>query len=113
MSSREHGEFIGGGATLDVDVRFGVDDTVLVTPRGAIDRETGPRLASGVRQAFADGAVRVELDMSQVSFIDSQGLRTLFEVAAAGDVRIDDPSPQVASLLRMTGVAEHFGLGDP
>lgn len=112
MGSGHVPEFIGGGAPLEVQVTPPTDGIARVVPRGEIDRETGPRLAGAVKAAVSDGAERIDLDMSEVTFMDSQGLRTLFEVSRDDEVRVVDPSPQVASLLRLTGVAEHFGV-DP
>lgn len=52
-------------------------DKALVTLAGEIDIGTAPRLTAAVEEALESNPVRVELDMSGVTFCDSQGLGTL------------------------------------
>ena len=80
---------------------------------GEIDASTAPTL----EQAFDDlptGDGRVVLDLSDVSFIDSSGLRVLIALAGRADEQgrplvLDRPSPAVARLLEITGLVELFG----
>jgi len=50
---------------------------VVVNLSGEIDLSSAPRLSALVTDLLADGPPRVVLDMSGVTFCDSQGLGTL------------------------------------
>jgi anti-sigma B factor antagonist len=84
---------------------------------GEIDASTAPRLVEAVEQLPGhDGAI--VLDVKDVSFIDSSGLRVLIALAerARGEgrtVELDNPSTSVVRLLEITGLADMFGLGEP
>lgn len=57
----------------------------------------------------------VTLDMAEVEFIDSSGLRCLTKVfgelaAFGGELRLADPSPSVVRVLRLVGMEDMFGL---
>ncbi len=59
---------------------------------------------------------RVALDMADVGFIDSSGLRCLTRVFSelasfGGELRIVNASEAVLRVLRLVGVEEMFGLG--
>lgn len=69
---------------------------------------------AALREAFAafDGVegVPLQVDMSQVSFMDSSGIGVLIAAfkARSGLVRIVDPSRPVARILQLTGLYERF-----
>jgi anti-anti-sigma factor len=52
-------------------------EAAVVVPTGELDLATAPALEEALGQAFASGAVRVVLDLRELEFIDSSGLRTL------------------------------------
>lgn len=52
-------------------------DEAVVTLHGEIDIGTAPRLTAAVEGALDSSPLRVVLDMSGVTFCDSQGLGTL------------------------------------
>lgn len=107
-------ELIGGGAPLTVSTVRRSGATYIV-PVGEIDRETAPRLVDVLNETLASSK-RVAIDMSEVHFMDSQGLRVLLEAKIrAGNERevvISSPSSQVRRLLAMTDLLEFFGLWD-
>lgn len=81
---------------------------------GEIDASTAPTLEAALAD-LPEGGEPVVLDLGDVTFIDSSGLRVLIALASrASDggrsVKIDRPSPTVARLLEITGLAEMFGL---
>lgn len=87
-----------------------VDGWIVV---GEIDASTAPTLEKAFDD-LPDGNGRVVLDLSDVSFIDSSGLRVLIALARRADeegrpVVLDRPSPAVARLLDITGLVELFG----
>jgi anti-anti-sigma factor len=90
------------------------DGCLCVKPTGELDLATAPRLDDRLRQLRAENR-RVRLDLSELEFMDSTGLRVLIEAANAGrgwqfEVQ-PDLSPQVRRLFQFMGV-EHFILGD-
>ena len=52
-------------------------DASVVIPTGELDLATAPALEEALQGAFEDGSGRVVLDLRELEFIDSSGLRTL------------------------------------
>ena len=52
-------------------------DAAVVVPTGELDLATAPALEEALGRAFEDGSGRVVLDLRELEFIDSSGLRTL------------------------------------
>jgi anti-sigma B factor antagonist len=79
---------------------------------GEIDAHTAPSLAAAMA-GLPDGVVRV--DMAEVSFMDSSGLRVLMEAMTrardrGGDLVVARPSPAVARLIEISGLGEQLRL---
>jgi len=76
---------------------------------GELDMRTTEQLATGVDELLADGATEVTIDLSQLSFMDSSGLRLLIEVnnrsrEETWRLRLIAPEQEAAALvLRVTG----------
>ena len=49
----------------------------VVIPTGELDLATAPALEAALSRAFEEGSDRVVLDLRELEFIDSSGLRTL------------------------------------
>jgi anti-anti-sigma factor len=86
-------------------------DDAAVTVRGEIDLESSAEL--GTALAGLEGPGEVTLDLSDVSYMDSTGLRTLLKardavVAAGGRLRVGATSSIVARLIEITGASELF-----
>ncbi len=95
--------------------RFAVTDTAEGwSIAGEIDASTVPLLVDAFeRLPEHDGAV--VLDLHDVSFIDSSGLRVLISLVERAredgrTVEIANPSNSVVRLLEITGLAGMFGL---
>jgi anti-sigma B factor antagonist len=58
---------------IDIDER---EDRVVVTPRGELDMASAPELEDAVMPRLQDGAW-VVLDLRELDFIDSSGLRVV------------------------------------
>jgi anti-sigma B factor antagonist len=90
-------------------------DAVVVTPIGEIDRDTAPRLREVLEQAVQDAAGgTVEVDMANVSFMDSSGIGALLAGhqqagSAGGTFRLRNPSEAVRSVLEITNVWRILG----
>jgi anti-sigma B factor antagonist len=59
------------------------DTTITVRPEGEVDLLTAGQISEAANAAMGDGADRLVLDLSGVTFIDSTGLRTVVEVDRA------------------------------
>jgi anti-sigma B factor antagonist len=92
---------------LELDVECGPAGCALVAVRGELDLFTGPALRQGLGELIASGRTLITLDLSQLSFIDSAGHRSLRAVAdlaesAGGDLRLDGCSAPVSRFLDVT-----------
>lgn len=76
---------------------------------GEIDMATAPALEEALLTALAQGRP-VTIDMRDVSFIDSSGLKTIVTAAAetAGSVplTVKEPSPAVRRVLELFGTEQ-------
>lgn len=100
---------------LTVDVRHdeGVARVVLT---GELDAATSGILRSAVERALErDDTARLVVDLTQVAFVDSSGLRAILQAKMTSaevpvDVRVS-PTSAVARMFVMTGVGD-FLLDD-
>jgi anti-anti-sigma factor len=91
-----------------------VDGRAVYALSGDIDMVTGEPLVARVRE-IADGSVPFDLDLGEVGFMDSTGLRSLFQLhdiatAHGGRLRLLRPSRRVMRLLEMTDTADQFEI---
>jgi anti-sigma B factor antagonist len=88
--------------------------SVLVAVAGELDAYSAPSLEDLTDDLRSNGCVRFTLDLSQTTFIDSSGLRSLValhsKLAENGDgvLSLQAPSEPVTRLLLITGLGEHF-----
>lgn len=78
---------------------------------GRLDAHWAEHLDRELAELLQDGARRIDLEMGQVDYISSAGIRILLKYyrqlrAIQGDFRIASPSAQVRSVLRMGGMLE-------
>ncbi|KGJ79670.1 anti-sigma factor antagonist [Cryobacterium roopkundense] len=76
---------------------------------GRLNMVTAPRLREVVSASVAKGDIRVVVDLSKVTFIDSSGLGALISGLktarqAGGDLRIAAPNEQVRLVLQLTNM---------
>jgi anti-sigma B factor antagonist len=81
--------------------------------RGELDVYSAPALDAAVDQALEDGARSLVIDLGEVGFIDSSGLRSMIRArkqagSSPDAVRIRNPQPATVRLLDITGLTEHF-----
>lgn len=81
---------------------------------GEIDAHTAPLLASAMED-LPSGDVLV--DVADVSFMDSSGLRVLIDAATrardgGGDLIIANPTPGISRLVEISGLGGQFRLDD-
>jgi anti-anti-sigma factor len=89
-------------------------DSAVFRLRGEIDGQTCSKLdiAAG---APADAGRTVVLDLSEVSFVDSAGLRTMVGLdrrakAAGGSLELRSPNPTLTRLLELTSLDRLFDI---
>ncbi|MFJ8076451.1 STAS domain-containing protein [Streptomyces sp. NPDC096176] len=91
---------------------------VTVTVVGEIDIWTGTRLQHVLDTASADGAHRIDVDFSDVSFCDCSGLTVLLRARRQARERgiafrlTRVRSPLVRTLLQRTGTADVLAVDD-
>jgi anti-sigma B factor antagonist len=94
-----------------------LEDEIIVRASGQIDLSTVDLLARELATA-REAADRVLLDLSGVTFIDSNGLRLLLE-ASHGSASSDHgffavrPSEAVRRLIKVSGTADLLTVVDP
>ena len=99
-----------GGIEFSVDVRR-EPDRVVIVPTGELDIGTVPRLAAAFRSA--DGAPAVVLDLRELLFLDTSGLRAVIDEdrRAVADGRrlgiVPGPRP-VQRVFELAGVADRL-----
>ena len=79
---------------------------------GELDVATASQLAEALREASSAG--QVVLDLSELTFLDSCGIRAILELARAqngnGPVIILNPSQAVRRVFDIIGIAQHAGI---
>lgn len=92
--------------------------TIVVAVQGEIDISTAGELAARLREMMEAGFRRVVLDLREVTFIDSSGLRAVIQARAASDRAEVEfalvPGPKaVQRLFELTGTATTFNFIEP
>ncbi|GIG56577.1 hypothetical protein Lfu02_09490 [Longispora fulva] len=72
---------------------------------------TSPELSTAIRAALGDGATAISVDLSGVGFLDSTGIRALFDgyldaTRLGGELAVHAASDWVRRVLEISGVAE-------
>jgi anti-sigma B factor antagonist len=99
---------------LRIDVRQAQDRVVLCLS-GELDLASAPVLESEIESSDVAGATMVVLDLRELRFIDSTGLRVLLaaheRAAERGqEFAVTPGSEQVQRLLSITRVSEHLRI---
>jgi anti-sigma B factor antagonist len=102
------------GSSGSVSVDINSDGTVVV--HGDIDIAGGPVLENAILEHQGDGPLAI--DLADVSFIDSSGLRSLLNASrraqhSGSHVVLRGIGPEVSRLLQITGTTERFVIEEP
>lgn len=88
----------------------GATGTLLLS--GELDASSSPQVDEAVDVLVAGGATELLIDLGDVTFIDSSGLRSLIRARKAlgnGDVvRLRNPQVGTVRLLEITGLTDQF-----
>ncbi|MFP5372213.1 MAG: STAS domain-containing protein [Actinomycetes bacterium] len=85
------------------------DGTIVLTLQGELDMATAPGLGQAINQALDTLPTSLRLDLSELSFLDSTGIRVLIAGCRRAAVQgcsfiLASPSRSVLKALRLTGV---------
>jgi anti-sigma B factor antagonist len=99
---------------LRIEVRHETERVILRLD-GELDMANAPRLQDAIDHAGLDASAMVVLDLQQLQFIDSTGLRVILSASARSRERghefaITPGSQQVQRLLSVTGVSDHLRI---
>jgi anti-sigma B factor antagonist len=80
---------------------------------GEIDAHSAPQLSDELASRSQTDDLRV--DLSEVSFMDSSGLRVLIDAhrkaeSAGGRLVVTSPSSAVSRLIEISGLADHLNV---
>jgi anti-sigma B factor antagonist len=94
------------------------DGRVAFALNGEVNISNAERLLERLVEISAPHGHRLDLDLADVGFLDSTGLRALLKVATLlaasdGELRVLRPSPPVVQLVRLTETERMLGLARP
>ncbi len=106
---------VGASGQLDIDVRHDGAGRVIIALTGELDMASAPLLQRAIADSALAASAVLVLDLEQLSFLDSTGLRIILGVRELCQERgqgfaVTPGSPQVQRLLSITGVAEHLQM---
>ena len=86
-----------------------VGNVTIVRLVGALDAVTAPHMDDRLQSLTAAGAIRLVLDLHELSYIASAGIRVLYAAIRetrrrAGDLRLVGLQPHVARTLELVGM---------
>jgi anti-sigma B factor antagonist len=93
-----------------------VDGVTVFGVEGDLDLSTAPRLCGRIDQAFKERGPRVLVDLTNVEFCDSTGLRALFGAVQEARVRraplriVMPASPAATRVFDLVGASEFLPL---
>jgi anti-anti-sigma factor len=98
------------GAVVD-----GADGPVVYALAGEIDAYVADALEDRLRQVAAEHGEIIELDLAEIAYCDSSGLRVFIKLsnelaARGGRLRLVRPSPAVLRLVDLTNTGAILGL---
>ena len=113
MNATQHEEF----RPFEVHISPG-HDVVRVAPAGEVDLATAGQLRARIDAQLERRCPRMELDLHDVTFMDSTGVRLVLDLAATAQrehwelsvIRVPDA---VHRVFELSGVLDVLPLGDP
>ena len=95
----------------------------LIAVSGRVDAASAPQLKQQIEAVFDEGRYRIVLDLSELDYISSPGLRVLIEARKrarewkftdieGGDIRIVHLPPRVREVFDLTGFTALFDMYD-
>ena len=105
---------MGAGDQLSIEVRHETD-RVVIRLAGELDMANAPLLQAAIEHEDVEGKPTLVLDMQELEFIDSTGLRIVLWARERYEQRdrefaVTPGSPQVQRLLAVSGAGEHLRI---
>ena len=100
------------------EVRLTPDrDRLLVAPRGELDIATADQMRAALLEQFDNGFVHVVADLRDLTFIDSTGIRVLWQAHQRSEqngtrLSLIPGDGTVGRALQLTGLLEYMDLLD-
>ena len=98
---------------MDISIReYRQADVIII--RGRVDSLSADQLNEAIKEAHQRGKYNLVLDMSEVEFLSSAGLRTLTEAQRRtaglgwGEITLAQMAPRMMELLDLTGFTREF-----
>jgi anti-sigma B factor antagonist len=116
MASHSHFRAKIGPAPLAIRIDPLREGLVRVSPAGEVDLSTAAQLRDSLLGAIRDlGPERLEVDLVDVSFLDSTGVSVLLAAEAAAkaadcQLAVVNPQPRVRRVLSITAVLDRLGV---
>jgi anti-sigma B factor antagonist len=104
------------GVTMNISQREENGITTVVL-QGRVDSTGAAELDEALQKAAAQGKYKIVLDMSEVHYINSAGLRTLADILTRnrshdGDLRLVALNPKVERVFKIIGFDKFFETYD-
>jgi anti-sigma B factor antagonist len=89
----------------------------VVTVSGRVDSNTAPRFEEALKDAIEGGQHNLVLELGEVEFMSSAGLRGMVSSLKAcksggGDLVVAEPSTRVVEVLQLAGLTSLFTVFD-
>jgi len=98
---------------LEISIRPDGPARTTVIVSGELDAASSPDLDESLARLMSEGVDHLVVDLSDVSFLDSSGLRSIIRALNAlaernGTLRVSGVSPAVQRILEVTGMLEEL-----
>jgi anti-anti-sigma factor len=86
-----------------------------VQPKGRLDSNTAPELEAALIKLQSDGRIHIVLDLSEIEFLSSAGLRVMVSTMknlrkSSGDLAVAAPNARAREVLRLAGLDSVFSI---
>ncbi len=90
-------------------------ETIVVRPQGRLDAAGAPKLEEELKQLLARGQSRLIVDLTDISYISSNGLRVLLTALKAarkngGALKLCGMNARIAEIFEMVGFDQVFEI---
>lgn len=87
----------------------------VMSVRGRVDSETAPELDSALSELLADGRDKIIINLREVDFLSSAGLRALVKAlkgaqGSGGDIRLASVPEPINGILLTVGMTQMFKM---
>ncbi len=93
---------------MDIRTRY-YDDVAILAPCGRLDALSAPSLAAAISQQITTGYSRLVIDLKQVDFLSTSGIKALVDGLQearrhGGDLRLANAQARIKQVLALAGI---------